>query len=145
MLPFAGPIRGPEARGETMTAGNDAAAAAPRANMAGHPCPPWCRTDHTELLVPSKPRFGHMAGHYSDPVGDLPGAPGTVHLELDPADDASTVVSVDLAPAVRLPMTPGQALALSAVLEGDGNAMPARLLRLASHLRTAAMVAEATS
>lgn len=45
---------------------------APRANRDGDPCPPWCVTDHDELLIPGQPVFGYLANHVSDPMtGEL--------------------------------------------------------------------------
>ena len=117
-----------------MTSG---AGAPPRANYHGHPCPPWCRTDHNELLIPGKRVFGHMDTHYSDPISKPPGAPRSVTLALDPRT-GKTMVSLALAPAgaVRLALSPEQADALARVIELDRDVSSG--LRLGAELRAAA-------
>lgn len=113
-----------------------------RANRAGDACPAWCRTDHAELLIPGKPSFGHMDGHYSDPIRQLPGAPGAVRLARDPGAGTPAAVSMDLAPggAMRLVLTPEQAVGLAAVI-GDGDGEMTRHDMLAAELRAAAAIA----
>jgi hypothetical protein len=60
-----------------------------RANSQGQPCPAWCATGHGELLIPGKPQFGYVDGHYSDPMGaELP----MVKLTAGPWGDAEPEV-----------------------------------------------------
>jgi hypothetical protein len=111
-----------------------------RTNRRGDVCPAFCTTDHSEMLIPGKPRFGYMDGHYSDPIHQPTGAPGAVRLARDPDAGTETAVSVDLAPggAVRLSMSPEQAAALARVIEHDAKD-PAGML--AAELRAAAAIA----
>jgi hypothetical protein len=43
---------------------------APRANRRGEPCPPWCITDHVNLIVADDPDCGFRDWHGSDAVVD---------------------------------------------------------------------------
>jgi hypothetical protein len=109
-----------------------------RVNRSGHPCPTWCRTDHSELLIPGKPSYGHMDGHYSDPVARPPGSPGAVRLSLDPRDAAPVMVTLDPAPGVTVRLTPEQAAAMAHLIEADGTGNPRQL---SAELRAASLIA----
>lgn len=123
-----------------MTVSKDGPVCPRRVNREGDPCPPWCRTDHAEMLIPGKPRFGYMSGHYSDPIHQAPGAPGAVMLALEPSAGAETAVSLALAPGgvVRLMLSPEQARELARVIEHDSGD---RRGMLAAELRAAASIA----
>lgn len=127
-----------------MTASDNGAEVRRRCNYKGDVCPNWCRTDHTEMLIPGKPSFGYMDAHYSDPIRQLPGAPGAVRLARDPADSVLAYVSMDLSPAgaVRLVLTPDQADGLAGVIQdNDGADGVTRHDMLAAELRAAAAIA----
>lgn len=123
-----------------MTASDNGAEVLRRCNRQGDLCPPWCRTDHSELLIPGKPSFGYMDGHYSDPINKPPGSPRAVTLALQPRD-GETMVSLSLAPGgvVRLNLTPEQADGLARVIEFDRDTGSG--LRLGAELRAAASIA----
>lgn len=127
-----------------MTISDNGAGVRRRCNFKGDVCPPWCRTDHTEELIPGKPSFGYMDGHYSDPIRQLPGAPGAVRLARDAYAVEPASVSMDLSPAgaVRLVMTPDQAEGLAGVIQdNDGADGVTRHDMLAAELRAAAAIA----
>jgi hypothetical protein len=112
--------------------------AAPRANRGGHPCPPWCVTDHNELEVPWDRSFGYQLIHASGPMR---AGQGFVTLLQDGVPGAEAKVSIDVPSPrphmrVSLSMPPRQAQQVALLLDAV-HSQP----ELAAQVRAAAATA----
>jgi hypothetical protein len=119
-----------------------------RANRDGHPCPPWCQTDHDEILSLA----GHFLFHGGPPADiELTGktsAPDKITARAFHVGDPRFEAVVSVA-ALRhgtdgqqphLWLTPGDAGDLAGLVDMLAGATPARHRELAAAIRRAAAV-----
>jgi hypothetical protein len=109
--------------------------AAPRANRQGDPCPPWCTSDHSKLVIEDKPQFGYMDHHFSDYMT----ARSETAVKLHRVPGSPTFVRIDRLSPEEGVLTARQAEDLAAFLEGA----PVSMTELISQLRAAAAAADA--
>lgn len=101
----------------------------PRANRDGHPCPPWCVTDH-----------GRYGFHGSERIAvAMPGAGGfRVSAVLPGGADVPVVCVAELGTTEPLWTGIGEAVNLAVVVERLAAATPEEHMELAAAIRRAA-------
>jgi hypothetical protein len=114
-----------------------------RANMVGHPCPSWCRTDHAKVV--DEGRATVIDSHYSDPMtsGTLP---WDVKVKLyQYADRYGSRIEPPQVELIRMGdlvlLDPGGAENLAGLLEALADGPPERLRELAAEVLAAAGIA----
>jgi len=110
----------------------------PRANRKGTPCPPWCATDHDEVLVPEKDgRAAIYFDVHTAKIGDMMrGGPWADVLQGESDDHPHVYIGTCDMPA----MDPKMARAIAGLLESVSWLGKEGITVLAAEVRRAASV-----
>ena len=107
---------------------------APRQNHDGHPCPPWCVTDHGQELTPGHLIRSHVGHSTSLQVSER------AHVLTRPchAPSREPEVQITLSGVAAIFVAPASADGLAALIDALSDAAPADVRALAAAIRQAA-------
>jgi Domain of unknown function (DUF6907) len=111
----------------------------PRQNRAGHPCPPWCVTDHDAQLFP-----GHFTTSHGGPATPLQ-VTERAYVSVRPCYVPSRApeVQVTHSGVASIFLKPATAEGLAGLLDALADAAPADVRALAAAIRQAAAITDA--